>query len=106
PGRALPLGRLARWDPSTALVIDPVAQRHLELVESSSGRSATLLGTIDETRTPAGARLLRRRLLAPSTDVAQIRRRLDQVELFVDDAPRREAFRSALRGVGDLERLA
>jgi DNA mismatch repair protein MutS len=106
PGRELPLRRFARWDPSACLVIDPVAQRHLELVDAPAGRAATLLGVLDETRTPAGARRLRRRLLAPSADLVQIRRRLDQVEVLVEDAPLRAAFRAELRGVGDVERLA
>ena len=106
PGVELPVRRIADFDPSEHLVIDPVAQRHLELVESPSGRKATLLGTVDATRTPPGARLLRRRLLSPLTSVARIRRRLDQVELFVDDPRSRDALRAALGGVGDLERLA
>jgi DNA mismatch repair protein MutS len=106
PGVELPVRGIADYDPSEHLVLDPVAQRHLELVESSAGRKATLLGTIDATRTPPGARLLRRRLLAPLTNVARIRRRLDQVELFVDDPRLRNELRHALGGVGDLERLA
>jgi DNA mismatch repair protein MutS len=106
PGVDLPVRRIADFDPSEHLVLDPVAQRHLELVESPAGRKSTLLGTIDATRTPPGARLLRRRLLAPLTGVARIRRRLDQVELFVDDPRLREELRAALGAVGDLERLA
>jgi DNA mismatch repair protein MutS len=106
PGVELPVRGIADYDPAEHLVLDPVAQRHLELVESPAGRKATLLGTIDATRTPPGARLLRRRLLAPLTNVARIRRRLDQVELFVDDPRLRAELRHALGGVGDLERLA
>jgi DNA mismatch repair protein MutS len=105
PGVDLPVRRVAAWDPSNLLVIDRTAQSHLELVESVSGnKQATLLGVIDATVTPAGARLLRRRLLAPLIDVERIRRRLDQVELFVQNL--REELRTALEGVGDLERLS
>lgn len=106
PGVELPVRRIARWDPEQALVIDRTAQAHLELVESPAGRSATLLSAIDETITPPGARLLRRRLLAPLLDVERIRRRLDQVELFVLHARVRSELRAHLREVGDLERLA
>src|SRR6478735_2420080 len=75
PGVELPARRIARWEPATLLAIDRVAQSHLELVESVSGRrEATLLGVLDATHTPMGARLLRRRLLAPLTDVERIRR--------------------------------
>ncbi|MCC6902580.1 MAG: DNA mismatch repair protein MutS [Polyangiaceae bacterium] len=106
PGAELPLRRVARWDPRAELVIDAVAQRHLELCESWSGlRQATLLGVIDDTQTPMGARLLRRRLSAPLIDVEQIRRRHDQVELFVVHAKLRTELRRALGDVTDLERI-
>src|SRR6185503_7800817 len=66
PGAELPLKRIVHWDPAGELLIDSVAQAHLELVQSVSGnRAATLLGVIDVTRTPPGARLLRSRLLGP-----------------------------------------
>ncbi len=107
PGAELPVRRIASWDPSTSMLIDPTAQEHLELVTSMSGaRETTLLGAIDATKTPAGARLLRRRLLAPLTDVERIRRRLDLVELFVINPRLRDELRSLLGGIGDLERLA
>lgn len=107
PGAELTIRRIAEWTPGDHVVIDATAQRHLELVESMSGaKNATLLHVIDETRTPAGARLLRRRLLAPLTDVARIRRRLDLVELFVEEPRLRSALRDALSGVTDIERLS
>lgn len=106
PLAELPLRRIARWDPREHLVIDPVAQRHLELCESWSGlRQATLLGVIDATETPMGARLLRRRLLAPLVDIERIRRRHDQVELFVVHSRLRAELRTALGDVTDLERI-
>jgi DNA mismatch repair protein MutS len=106
PGVPLPVRRIARFEPSSTLVIDPTAQGHLELVESPAGRAASLLGVLDGTITPPGARLLRRRLLSPLADVARIRRRLDVVELFVQNPRSRTELRTALGGVGDLERLA
>jgi DNA mismatch repair protein MutS len=106
PGVPLPVRRIARFEPSSTLVIDPTAQEHLELVESPAGRAASLLGVLDCTVTPPGARLLRRRLLSPLADVARIRRRLDQVELFVQNPRLRAELCAALGGVGDLERLA
>jgi DNA mismatch repair protein MutS len=107
PRSELPVRSVGHWNPSEALIIDSVAQTHLELTKSTSGsRSATLLGVIDRTCTPAGARLLRRRLLAPLTEVERIRRRLDLVELFVINPRVREQLREVLSRVGDLERLA
>ncbi|MEO8902558.1 MAG: DNA mismatch repair protein MutS, partial [Polyangiaceae bacterium] len=107
PGVELPARRIGRWEPASLLAIDRVAQSHLELVESVSGRrEATLLGVIDATSTPMGARLLRRRLLAPLTDVERIRRRLDLVEALVVHARLRDQLTEPLAQVGDIERLA
>ncbi len=106
PGRELPLRRIARWDPGEFMAIDRTAQQHLELVESPAGKASTLLSVIDATLTPPGARLLRRRLLAPLLDVARIRRRLDRVELFLENSRLRGELREILSEVGDLERLA
>ena len=107
PGRPLPVRRVAHWDPSGFLVIDRTAQAHLELLRSQSGdKAGTLLDTIDRTLTPAGARLLRRRLVAPALDVERIRRRLDRVELFLVHSRTRDEFRACVKGVNDLERMA
>lgn len=106
PGVSLGIQQLGLYDPRQHLVLDDAAVRNLELVRTLSGeRKGSLLHLLDVTRTPMGARLLRRRLLAPLTDVATIRRRHDAVEALVADEPLRAALRQALAGAGDLERL-
>jgi DNA mismatch repair protein MutS len=106
-GAATGVQRIGRYDPTEHLVLDEAAVRNLELVRTLTGeRVGGLLHLLDVTRTPMGARLLRRRLLAPLTDVAAIRRRHDAVEALVLDPALREALRQALGQVGDLERLA
>ncbi|WP_437640144.1 DNA mismatch repair protein MutS [Sorangium sp. So ce854] len=107
PGARIPVRRVAPHDTSGTLRIDETAQSHLELVRAADGgRRGTLLDVVDCTVTPGGARLLRRRLLTPLADVAAIRRRLDEVELFVAHPRARGELREALGGVGDLERLS
>jgi DNA mismatch repair protein MutS len=106
PGVALPVRRIAAWDPSATLQIDEVAQSHLELVRAADGgRAGSLLAVIDETCSPPGARLLRRFVLAPLLDVGAIRRRLDAVEAFVQNPLARDEVRAHLQKLGDLERL-
>jgi DNA mismatch repair protein MutS len=107
PGSNLSPRRLVRWELSDTLLIDPTAQAHLELVTSGSGDARlTLLAAIDATCSAGGSRALRRRLLSPLKDVAQIRRRLDMVEVFVIDSALRERLRRELSMVTDLERLS
>ncbi|MEZ4323989.1 MAG: DNA mismatch repair protein MutS [Polyangiales bacterium] len=107
PGSVLSVQRVGRYDPSEQLILDETAVRNLELVRTLGGeRQGSLLHHLDVTKTPMGARLLRRRLLAPLTDVARIRRRHDKVEALVADAALRASLRATLGSAADLERLA
>ena len=91
----------------SAMPLDEMTRRNLELVESLRGTdtSGTLLAILDRTVTPMGARLLRQWLLAPLLDRAAIDGRLDAVAALVRDAGARDALRSALDGIRDMERL-
>ena len=85
--------------------IDPATRRNLELVRGLDGRrEGSLLATIDRTLTGPGARLLAERIAAPLTDRAEIERRLDLVQLFVERPALRERVREALRRTPDIER--
>ncbi|HVJ90955.1 MAG TPA: DNA mismatch repair protein MutS, partial [Labilithrix sp.] len=107
PGKKLPVTRLLEYPLGDTLVLDDATQRHLELVRTMDGETkGSLLDQIDATKTSPGARLLRRRLLAPLTNVADIRRRLDAVEIFVTLPGLRADFRARLAKVADVERLA
>jgi DNA mismatch repair protein MutS len=107
PGAGLPVARLVTYQLGETLLLDEGTQAHLELVRTLDGdEKASLLAQIDETKTAPGARLLRKRLLAPRTRVAEIRRRLDGVELFVTQPGLRAEIRQRLGGIADLERLS
>ncbi|MGZ8494004.1 MAG: DNA mismatch repair protein MutS, partial [Gemmatirosa sp.] len=91
--------------------LDEMTRRNLELVESlrpgaDGDRAGTLLGVLDRTQTPLGARLLRQWLLAPLVEKDAIDARLDAVAAIAADGLAREALREALDGVRDVERLA
>ena len=87
--------------------LDEMTRRNLELVESLRGAdtSGTLLAVLDRTMTPMGTRLLRQWLLAPLIDRERIDLRLDAVSALVNDAGARDALRTVLDGVRDVERL-
>jgi DNA mismatch repair protein MutS len=88
--------------------LDEAAQRNLEILANlqDASRRYTLLEVLDQTRTSPGARLLRRRLLAPLKDVAAIEERLTAVESFYRDQPMLTRMREVFGRVLDLERLA
>ncbi len=93
---------------SAQMGLDPFTVRNLELVEElrSSGTQATLFSVINQTVTGMGERLLRRWLLAPLLEPAEIERRLDAVEFFVEHPQERSELRELLGRISDLERLA
>ncbi len=95
----------ARQSMASLMAIDAATRRNLELAETLSGhRDGSLLATIDETLTGAGARLLAMRLQAPLTDAAAINRRLDATGYLLEGERLREDLRAALRKVPDLAR--
>ncbi|WP_405054033.1 DNA mismatch repair protein MutS [Tabrizicola sp.] len=87
------------------LQIDAATRRNLELTSAlSGGREGSLLAAVDRTVTAAGARLLERRISAPSLDLALIHRRLVAVRGLIEDGRLRESLRDALRRVPDMDR--
>lgn len=96
------------FDRADALVLDAVTVRNLELVEplfAGESKDSTLLHVLDQTATGMGGRLLRRRLLRPSIDGAEIEDRLDAVAELYSDAIRRTELGRLLGTMLDLERL-
>ncbi|MEI8352729.1 MAG: DNA mismatch repair protein MutS, partial [bacterium] len=95
-------------NPAEYMMLDQSTCANLDLVprraEDRRG-SATLLGILDETKTPMGARLLRDWILRPLAEVQGIERRLDGVEALTRDRTLLHEFRDRLTGIRDLERL-
>ena len=89
-----------------ALVLDSGTLRHLQLVPGGEvSKEASLLGVLDVTKTPMGARTLRNWICRPLARAADVNARLDRVQAFVDDRGRLASLRNLLSGVRDLERL-
>ncbi|MEW6447255.1 MAG: DNA mismatch repair protein MutS [Bacillota bacterium] len=96
------------YTPGGYMLLDAATRRNLELTRSlqDGGRRGTLLEVLDFTCTGMGGRRLRDWLEQPLLSPAAIERRLDAVAVLVEDQALREALRSGLKKVGDLERLA
>lgn len=97
--------RLRRARVESSMHLDAPTIANLELVESLGGGGRGLLGQMDRTRSPMGARRLRAWLLSPLIDVDAIEARLGAVEALVTDADLRARLEHELRRVRDLERL-
>ncbi len=88
------------------MTLDPQTRRNLELLANTLTGEVehSLLWVLDQTRTPMGARLLRRWISQPLLEIAPIEARLDAVEFLVRDTARRAGVREILSGMRDLER--
>ena len=85
--------------------IDAATRRNLEITASlQGGRDNTLLSAVDRTVTAAGARLLERRLSAPSRDLPVIHARLETIRFLLEQSRLRHDLREALRRVPDMDR--
>ncbi len=112
------LSDLRTYDTRGYVELDGRVWRALEVVEPrraaetagphapSAPTGVTLLATLDATRTPMGARLLRRTLLHPLRERATLEARLDVVSELVEQISLRQRLGALLDGLGDLERLA
>ncbi|MFW9941822.1 MAG: DNA mismatch repair protein MutS, partial [Candidatus Thorarchaeota archaeon] len=89
------------------LHLDYITQRNLELIKSlwERGKDATLYSIFNHTQTPMGARLLKKFILQPLTDIEEINQRLNIIQKFKDDIFLRSDLREELGIIGDLERF-
>ncbi len=105
---ALHIDSLKFQEHSTALELDQVTARNLELVEPlfmGQDSRATLFHTLDACQTPMGKRMLRATILRPLFDAEALEARYEAVSEAHADLVRREEIRRAFNGILDLERL-
>ncbi|MFC3057448.1 DNA mismatch repair protein MutS [Paenirhodobacter populi] len=99
------LRRPVREEAGALMQIDAATRRNLELTQAlSGGREGSLLSVIDRTVTAGGARLLERRISAPSRDLAQIRARHDAVRFLLEQSRFCEDLRADLKRAPDMDR--
>ena len=88
-----------------SVVLDAQTLRNLELVKSLQGESsASFFHFINKTKTPMGARLLKRWLTRPIRDKAILNHRLSSIDYLLG-SHRIEAMQLPLKEMGDIERI-
>ena len=86
------------------VAIDTASQHNLDLVDSRSGRQHTLLGVLDRTTTPMGARKLRDWILHPVSEGRTLEARHDLIESFLAENFLLTKCRESLKNIRDIER--
>jgi len=99
---------LRSYRTTSYMVLDAHTQRNLDLLRGARSGSVhgSLLGVLDRTITPMGARHLRRTITQPLLDLGQLEARLESVEELYESPALRSRFTICLQGLGDLERIA
>ena len=97
--------RLAAYRNSQFMIVDAATQANLELVVArGGGRDTSLLGCLDRTHTPMGARKLRDWILHPLCDLAALHARQELIGRFIAEPFILGNLRETLKGIRDLER--
>ncbi|MFH1368903.1 MAG: DNA mismatch repair protein MutS [Elusimicrobiota bacterium] len=102
-----PLSKIRYYSLDEYMLLDETAIKNLELTASfsSGSKENSLLGTIDSTLTPMGARSLRQWLTKPLISAKKIVLRQQAVSFFADDGMARRQVRALLKGISDIERI-
>jgi DNA mismatch repair protein MutS len=97
--------RLTCYRNSQFMVLDAATQANLELVEArGGGRDTSLLGALDRTVTPMGARKLRDWILHPLCDLAPLRQRQQVIADLLAEPFLLGNLRETLKSIRDMER--
>lgn len=92
---------------SKYMFLDISSRRNLELTETirEKSKKGSLLWVLDKTKTPMGARLIRKWIEQPLIDKYEIEKRLNSVEFLKDSPFLKEDFKDNLSNIKDIERL-
>ena len=99
------LTRMQVYRESQFMVVDAVTQANLELVQArGGGRDTSLLGALDRTVTPMGARKLRDWILHPLCDLAALGARQQFIGELLAESFVHANLRESLKSIRDMER--
>ena len=100
--------KLQRYQTDNRVLMDKATQQSLELIQTmrARDREGSLLGVLDQTKTPMGARLLKECLISPLKISAEIKYRQAGVFEFVEKAELRKEVRAILNNIYDVERIS
>ncbi len=99
------VNRISRIPSEEYLWLDRFTVRNLELIRPSHEGGKALVDVLDRTSSPMGARMLRKWILLPLTNLTQINTRLDMVAYLMDKAMCIPLLEEHFKKMGDLERV-
>ena len=99
------ISAIKRIQPNRYVWLDRFTIRNLELIFSPHEGGVSLIDVLDKTISPMGARLMRKWVVLPLKNPADIEARLNMVEYFIKKNEVKAEVEQSIRLIGDLERL-
>ena len=99
------IATISRLEEDKYVWLDRFTVRNLELIQPQHAEGVPFIQVLDQTVTPMGARLLKKWVVLPLKESAQIRRRLDTVEALTQNTDLLQEIVQNLKQINDLERL-
>lgn len=102
------IGKIQKYQADNRVLMDKATQQSLEITQTmrARDREGSLLGVIDQTKTPMGARLLREWIISPLRAPAEIKYRQTGVKELSENSPLRRELRDILGNIYDIERIS
>lgn len=89
------------------IYMDSYTKKSLELIKNLNNESyGTLQWLLDDTKSSMGGRLLRQWIERPLVNQEKIEKRMDIIEVFIDNFIERETIKDIINDIYDLEKLA
>lgn len=99
------IANISRIEEDRYVWLDRFTIRNLELISSHNENASTLLHIMDKTLSPMGSRMLRQWIVLPLKDKVLIQERLNIVSNLIEKVEIADNLRTAIRSIGDMERL-
>ncbi|MEA4921185.1 MAG: DNA mismatch repair protein MutS [Clostridiaceae bacterium] len=101
------IGAINIYSSEQYMQLDMAARRNLELTSTirSGEKKGSLLGVLDDTKTAAGARLIRQWLEKPLVNLREIKSRHEAVEELMSNFLVKDELRRLLNNTYDIERI-
>ncbi len=89
------------------IYMDSYTKKSLELIKNSNNENyGTLQWLLDDTKSAMGARLLRQWVERPLVNKEKIEKRMDVIEILIDNFIERETIKDIINDIYDIEKLA
>lgn len=98
--------KIERIESETLVWIDTFTYQNLELIYPLHSEGKSLLDILDKTKTPMGARMMKKWIMQPLKKKELIEKRISLVELFLKNNDIYEQIAAYLNKISDIERLA